>query len=180
MTHPEKQTGPRLPIGTIFLVALLVLPFLELAVLIKVGGWLGVLPTIALLILTGIIGTWTVRQQGFGVLLRAQRQLEQGVPPLAEVFEGFCLVLAGLLLLLPGFITDVLGLLLLLPFVRHGLYRLIGGRLNVRTTTVRRDQVLEGQYEEVDERAPAGPPPALEHEPDDGAPPPRGSWDRRP
>jgi UPF0716 protein FxsA len=176
MTSPEKQTALRLPIGRIFLWLLVILPFVEIAVLIKVGSALGVLPTIGLILLTGLIGTWMVRRQGFAVLLRAQRQMEQGVPPMAEVFEGFCLVLAGMLLLLPGFVTDVLGVILLLPPVRSWLFRRVGG--GMMPPQPGRGRVLEGQYEEV---APADAerlPPRADDQ-DDDMPRPRGGWDRR-
>ena len=105
------------------------MPLAEIAVLIRVGGWLGLVPTLALIILTAVVGTWVLRRQGFAVLTRAQRQLEQGVMPVAEVFEGLCLLVAGALLLTPGFITDARGALLLLPPVRALLYRQVGHHL---------------------------------------------------
>ena len=91
--------------------------------LIEVGGWLGLGPTLALIILTAVVGTWMLRRQGSAVLRRAQQQMQQGAMPVAEVFEGFCLVIAGALLLTPGFLTDTAGALLLLPPVRAFLYR---------------------------------------------------------
>lgn len=129
MTRTEKQTTRRLPIGRILLIAFIVMPIIEIAVLIQVGGWLGLWQTLALIILTAIAGTWMLRQQGFAVLSRAQTQLASGAVPLAEVFEGFCLVIAGALLLTPGFVTDVMGGLLLLPPLRAWLYQTLGGRL---------------------------------------------------
>jgi UPF0716 protein FxsA len=128
MTRTEKQTTRRLPIGRILLIAFIVTPIIEIAVLIQVGGWLGLWPTLALIILTAIAGTWMLRQQGFAVLSRAQSQLERGTVPLAEVFEGICLVVAGALLLTPGFVTDVIGGALLLPPFRTWLYNVLGSR----------------------------------------------------
>ncbi len=134
MTRTEKQTTRRLPIGRILLIAFIVTPIIEIAVLIQVGGWLGLWPTLALIILTAIAGTWMLRQQGFAVLSRAQTQLERGSVPIAEVFEGFCLVVAGALLLTPGFVTDLIGGALLLPPIRAWLYKTLGShfRASVR------------------------------------------------
>lgn len=129
MVRTEKQTTRRLPIGRILLIAFIVMPIIEIAVLIQVGGWLGLWPTLALIILTAMAGTWMLRQQGFAVLSRAQTQLERGTIPLAEVFEGFCLVIAGALLLTPGFVTDLMGGSLLLPPVRAWLYKTLGHHL---------------------------------------------------
>ncbi len=122
----EKQTKHRFPIGTILLIALIGVPLVEIGLLIEIGGWLGVGPTLVLIVLTAMIGTWTLRRQGFMVLRRAQEQLERGTVPVAEVFEGFCLVIAGALLLTPGFVTDAIGGLLLLPPLRTTLYRQLG------------------------------------------------------
>ncbi len=129
MTRAEKQTTRRLPIGRILLIAFIVMPIIEIAVLIEVGGWLGLWPTLALIVLTAMAGTWMLRRQGFAVLSRAQTQLERGAVPLAEVFEGFCLVIAGALLLTPGFVTDAIGGSLLLPPLRAWLYRVLGSHL---------------------------------------------------
>jgi UPF0716 protein FxsA len=129
MVGTEKQTARRLPIGRILLIAFIVMPIVEIAVLIQVGGWLGLWPTLALIILTAVAGTWMLRQQGFAVLSRAQEQLGRGTVPIAEVFEGFCLVIAGALLLTPGFVTDFMGGLLLLPPVRTWLYGRLGHHL---------------------------------------------------
>jgi len=128
MQTSERETARRIRIGPILLVAFLVVPLAEIVVLIEVGSWLGVAPTLALIVLSAVIGTWMLRRQGMGVLARAQRLLKQGVLPVAEVFEGFCLVVAGALLLTPGFISDVVGVALLLPPVRALLYRRLGVR----------------------------------------------------
>ena len=190
MTGTEKQTSARLPIGRILLVAFIVMPLIEIAVLIQVGGWLGLWPTLGLIILTAIVGTWMLRQQGFAVLARAQDQLQKGAAPLGEVFEGFCLVIAGALLLTPGFVTDAIGGSLLIPPVRAWLYAVLGDRF--RQTAMppsgggRQGPVVDGDFEEVE----PGPPTTPEPDPRSPAnsassdrsnsvdmPPPRGGWD---
>jgi UPF0716 protein FxsA len=175
MTGTEKQTSARLPIGRILLVAFIVMPLIEIAVLIQVGSWLGLWPTLALIILTAIAGTWMLRQQGFAVLTRAQNQLERGAVPLGEVFEGFCLVIAGALLLTPGFVTDAIGGALLLPPVRAWLYKVLGHRFRSSAMPPPRDggsgPVVDGDFERVEPEPPSSP---------GDMPPPRGSWGDKP
>ena len=94
------------------------LPLLEVAVFIQVGGAIGVWPTIAATIATALAGSLLLRAQGLATLMRARAQMDQGQLPAREMFEGVCLVLAGALLLVPGFVTDVIGLLLFVPPLR--------------------------------------------------------------
>jgi UPF0716 protein FxsA len=169
MRRSERKTGGRIRLAPILLAAFILVPLAEIAVLIRVGSWIGLVPTLALIVLTAVIGTVMLRRQGFAVLTRAQRQLEQGAMPVAEVFEGLCLLFAGALLLTPGFITDTCGALLLLPPVRAFLYRRAGGWLERHVVRApgeppapRQPPVLDGEFEEI--------------EPDD-LPPPRGGWD---
>jgi UPF0716 protein FxsA len=178
MMLSEKQTGRARPIGLLLLAGFIVVPLAEIAVLIEVGGWIGLGPTLALIILTAVVGAWMLRRQGVAVLRRAQQQMQQGSVPIAEVFEGFCLVIAGALLLTPGFLTDTVGALLLLPPVRALLYRRVRHQLEqqvraeapsggARDGAARQDQsapVIDAEFEEV--------------EPGE-MPEPRGSWRRR-
>ena len=89
-----------------------VIPVIEIALMIEVGGWIGVAPTVAAIILTAGIGTGLFRWQGARVLHELRVALEAGEVPLAAVLDGAGLLLAGALLFLPGFATDVLGFLL--------------------------------------------------------------------
>jgi len=101
--------------------AFIVVPAVEIAVFIEVGGRIGALNTILTIIVTAMIGTWLLRSQGLQTLQRAQESLNQNVFPVAEVFDGLCLLVAGALLLTPGFVTDCIGFLLFIPWVRQGL-----------------------------------------------------------
>jgi len=117
-----------------FLFLFIVLPIAELTVLIQVGSEIGALSTVGLLFLTAFAGIWLLRHQGLATLLRANERLNSGELPAREVAEGFILAAGGMLLLVPGFITDVFGLLCLLPgirqwFARQALKRMtIGGQ----------------------------------------------------
>ncbi len=109
----------------ILLAVFIGLPLLEVAVFIQVGGVIGVWPTIAATIATALAGSLLLRAQGLAVLMRARTQMDQGQLPAREMFEGVCLVLAGALLLVPGFVTDVIGLLLFVPPLREMLRLMI-------------------------------------------------------
>jgi len=106
------------------LLALIAIPIIEIAVFIEVGGRIGALNTILMIVITAMVGTWLLRSQGLQTLQRAQESLNHNVFPVSEVFDGLCLVVAGGLLLTPGFVTDVFGLLLFVPWVRKNLREL--------------------------------------------------------
>jgi len=146
----------------ILLAVFIAVPLLEIAVFIEVGGRIGLWPTLALVVATALAGTWLLRLQGLSTLRRARAAVGRGELPLGEVFDGACLLVAGVLLLTPGFVTDTMGLLLFLPPVRAALRRLIGRHMKLHV--VRRptgpgtgDGVIDGEWEEVRE-----PPPAVE------------------
>lgn len=95
-----------------------VLPIVELAVIIQVGHAIGVLNTIGLLLLVSLVGSWLVKREGLAVWRRFQEQVHAGAVPGKEVADGVMILLAGALLISPGFVTDVFGVFLLLPPVR--------------------------------------------------------------
>ena len=103
--------------GLILLLFILT-PIMEIAVFIKVGGLIGIWPTLGLVVATAIIGTALLRRQGFATMTRARASLARGEFPVNEIFDGACLLTSGLLLLTPGFVTDFLGALLLAPIFR--------------------------------------------------------------
>ncbi|GGH89026.1 membrane protein FxsA [Pseudomonas fluvialis] len=144
---------------------LLLLPVLELALLIQVGSAIGVLPTLGLIILSAVLGILLLRVAGLATAWRARERLARGELPEREMFDGLLLALGGLLLLLPGFISDLFGLLCVLPFSRH----LLLGRLQrqqqeqaarqrafaddlagARDASAQRPQVIEGEYQRRD------------------------------
>jgi len=106
----------------IFLAFILV-PIAEIAVFVEVGGILGLWPTLGIVVLTAFLGTGLLRSQGLAAFSRAQVSMAEGRLPMEEVVHGFCLVIAGALLLTPGFLTDGFGFLLFLPPVRLALGR---------------------------------------------------------
>jgi UPF0716 protein FxsA len=154
------------------LLAFIAVPIIEIAVFLKVGGQIGTLNTILMIVITAIIGTWLLRSQGLMTLHRAQESLNQNVFPVAEVFDGLCLLFAGGLLLTPGFVTDGIGFLLFVPWFRgilRGLmwgYLARSGRAGAWTNpenprgpggngpTGSSSGTIDGQYREVDKDTP--------------------------
>lgn len=99
----------------------LVVPFVELYVILQVGRTIGVLDTVALLVLVSVIGAWLVKREGISVVRRVQERVAAGSVPGREMVDGALILFAGALLLTPGFLTDVVAVLLLFPPVRSTL-----------------------------------------------------------
>jgi len=142
--------------------AFLAVPLIEIALFIQVGGLIGLWPTLAIVILTAVLGTWLVRNQGalaLGQLRSSFSELRDPTEPLAH---GAMILLAGALLLTPGFFTDAMGFLLLIPAVRNAAFEYLRSRVKVQSFHTggpqTRDRppgqgpgdVIDGAYTEVD------------------------------
>ena len=108
---------------------LVAVPLIEIALFIKVGGWLGLWPTLAIVVVTAALGTVLLRSQGRAELGEMRRRLEAMEDPTETLASGAMILFAGALLLTPGFFTDTVGLLLMVPAVRHALYLQLRKRL---------------------------------------------------
>ena len=103
-----------------YLIALFIgLPIVELALLIKLHGIVGFLPTVLLVLLTGIAGAALVRRQGIAILFSIRQEMEKGNLPAPQMMDGVMILMAGALLVTPGLITDFTGFALLVPYVRE-------------------------------------------------------------
>jgi UPF0716 protein FxsA len=146
----------------VFLLLFLLFPLLELAVMIKVGGSIGVLAVLLLIIGAGILGVMLIRVAGPAMALRARERLARGDMPEAAMLEGLMLAVAGLLLLFPGFISDVLAVLCLLPMTRNLLLRKLRQKAEEQARRQRafaddlaarqsqRTNVIDGEYKRHD------------------------------
>jgi UPF0716 protein FxsA len=103
-------------VGLFFL--FIAIPLIEIALLIKVGQWIGFWPTLAIVVGSAVLGASVLHRQGLIIVQRAYAQMARGRPPVRQVADAVFLMLAGSLLLAPGLITDVAGLLLLIPTLR--------------------------------------------------------------
>lgn len=136
----------------------LVVPLVEIALFIQVGGLIGLWPTLAIVVLTAIAGTFLVRSQGLQVLGQVRGSFDRLSDPTEPLAHGAMVLFSGALLLTPGFFTDAVGFALLVPPVRSAVYRYIRKRIRVETVTYgeRRpphpgqgDQTIDGDYEVV-------------------------------
>jgi len=117
-------------LGRLILLFTLV-PLVELFLLIKIGTLIGALPTILIVVGTGVLGATLARQQGFQVWSRIQREMELGMFPAEDMLDGLLIFGAGVVLLTPGVITDVIGILILIPFTRIYIREWIKRRLQI-------------------------------------------------
>lgn len=109
--------------------AFTLIPVAEIYLIIKLGGLLGAFNTIAIIIITGFAGAFLARMQGMQTMLRVRQSLEQGIVPAEEMIDALLIFIAGIVLLTPGFITDVSGLLLLFPPSRFHIKRYLRRKL---------------------------------------------------
>lgn len=121
--------------GLALLLAFIGVPIIEIAVLIQVGGLIGLWPTLGLVVLSAIVGSLELRRQGLNTLVTLRSQLDRGELPAQTLFDGVCLLFAGALLLTPGFVTDAFGLSLFLAPVRKLLRVTVGRYLAQRMET---------------------------------------------
>jgi UPF0716 protein FxsA len=117
-------------------VALIAVPIIEIALFIRVGGWLGLWPTLGLVVLTAIVGGSLLRQQGLATIDGLRREMARGGDPSPLLVQGALLLVGGVLLLTPGFFTDAVGLALLIPPMREALVKWAGPRIAARIVTV--------------------------------------------
>ncbi|MCU7814887.1 MAG: FxsA family protein [Candidatus Thiodiazotropha sp. (ex Lucinoma kastoroae)] len=144
----------------IFLLLFVGIPLVELYFLIKVGSQIGVLQTVFLTLFTAVLGGWMVRSQGFATFSRVREAMDRSEVPAFDMMEGAVLLVCGLLLLLPGFITDVVGFIFLVPPLRRWL--LAAGLQNggiMKPTQQNSEQpqknetrVIEGEFQREDEK----------------------------
>lgn len=126
----------------LYLLMFCLIPIIEIAVLIKVGQSLGVLLTLFLLVLSAVIGIQLLRIQSFFAALKMHKTMQQGQLPSEEVLAGMFLAFAGMLFILPGFVSDFFGFILLLPFVR----RSFAQRLLAKSPFQAHSSIIEGEF----------------------------------
>lgn len=139
-------------------------PLIEIALFIKVGGWLTLWPTLGIVFGSAVLGTWLVRQQGAQALADLRRAMNELNDPTEPLAHGALILLAGALLVTPGFLTDTIGLLLLIPPVRRAVMRWVGRHARMQRVVVggsmqreshdprgpRDDGVIDGEFTEID------------------------------
>lgn len=122
------------------------IPVIELALLVQIGSRIGVALTIAIVLTTGAAGAWLARSQGLRALHRLQQALRQAQFPGDEIFDGVLILGGGLLLLTPGFLTDVIGFLVLVPGSRHAVKAFLKRSLRSRLQGAARSGAVHVRY----------------------------------
>ncbi len=139
------------------LIAFIAVPLIEIALFIQVGGVIGLWPTLALVVLTAVLGTWLLRMQGTMALAELRRSFSEVEDPSEPLAHGAMILFAGALLLTPGFFTDVMGFALLSPPVRKRIFTEI--RRNVRIVSVHsggphppheQPDIIDAEFEDLD------------------------------
>lgn len=146
------------------LIAFIAVPVLEIALFIQVGGFLGLWPTLLIVILTAILGTTLVRSQGALALGQVKSSFNNLNDPTEPLVHGAMILFAGALLLTPGFFTDGLGFAFLIPQIRSAVYKYVRARVNIQgfeTHQTRPQQarsgqgdIIEGDFVEISENEP--------------------------
>lgn len=162
--------------GLFLLFIFIAVPVIEIGLFIQVGGFIGLLPTLAIVVITAVLGTYLLRRQGLSIVLKLQAEFAQGQLPVENLIHGAFIVVAGLLLLTPGFFTDFIGFSLFIPQVRLMAGRFIGKQIKNkaaaqpasassfqfhssyhanseknRANSAHENGEIEGEYEVVDE-----------------------------
>ena len=143
--------------NTAFLLIIFI-PLIEIYLFIKIGSYLGAFNTILLIALTAIIGVWYARYEGFNTLKSGIKQLMRNELPFYEMVSGAALAFAALLLIFPGFATDIMGLLLIFPITRRFFLNKISQRYQNEKNKYENDEnkyereFIEGESEDLDEK----------------------------
>ena len=142
------------------LIIFIAIPIIEIALFIQVGGAIGLYPTLAIVLLTAILGTTLLKSQGLSALGTLQNSLQLGQNPVKQIIHGAMILISGVFLLTPGFFTDAFGILLLIPGFRSFLINLgaekFANRMNINTfesknnNSANRTDVYEADYTVVD------------------------------
>ncbi|MFV1997904.1 MAG: FxsA family protein [Acidiferrobacterales bacterium] len=132
----------------ILFLSFLLIPVIEIWLLIEIGGVIGVGWTLVTIVATALAGAWLVRSQGLAIFGRIQREMAEGRIPTGDMLQGLMLLVAGAVLLTPGFFTDTVGFALLIPVVRRRLSRWVMTKAAVRVHT--RHTAANGQVDAID------------------------------
>ena len=124
------------------------IPLIEIYLFIKIGSYIGAFNTVTLIIITAIIGVIYARYEGFNTLKSAMSQLIKNQIPIYEIMSGAVLAFAALLLILPGFATDIIGFLLIFPFTRKLFFKKVKKKYSYQNN--KKQDFINGEFEDID------------------------------
>ena len=131
------------------LILILGIPILEIYLFIKIGSQIGAFNTISLILITAVVGVAYARYEGFNTLKSGISQLARNELPIYEIISGAALTFAAILLILPGFATDILGILLIFPYTRKFFLKKFSNKYQKKNSE--KKNFIEGQYEDIDD-----------------------------
>ena len=135
------------------IILILGIPLIEIYLFIKVGSQIGALNTILLILFTAVVGIWYARYEGFNTLRSGMSQLVKNELPLYEIVSGAAIAFAALLLILPGFATDIIGILLVFPPTRKMILSKYSKKYSTRSkSSVKKKNYIEGEYEDLKDK----------------------------
>ena len=133
------------------IILILGIPLIEIYLFIKVGSQIGALNTILLILATAVVGIWYARYEGFNTLKSGMSQLVKNELPLYEMVSGAAIAFAALLLILPGFATDIIGILLVFPITRRVILSKYSKKYSSKNKEKKRN-FIEGEYEDIEDK----------------------------
>ena len=132
------------------LIAIILVPIIEIYLFIKIGSQIGALTTITLIFVTAILGIIYARYEGLNTLKSAFVQLIKNEMPVYEIISGAAITFAALLLIIPGFATDIIGFLLIFPFSRKLILKILSSKFQMKKKT--NEKFIDGEYEEIEKQ----------------------------
>ena len=133
------------------LILILGIPIVEIYLFIKVGSQIGAFNTILLILITAVLGVWYARYEGFNTLRSGMSQLIKNELPFYEIISGAAIAFAAILLIIPGFATDILGILLIFPYTRKLLFYKYSKKYP-KNKNLKDKDFIEGEYEDMDDK----------------------------
>ena len=127
------------------------IPILEIYLFIKIGSQIGAFNTISLIFITAVVGVFYARYEGLNTLKSGMAQLIKNEVPIYEMVSGAALAFAAILLIIPGFATDLLGLLLIFPLTRKLFFKKLSEKYSSKKTNDKKN-FIEGEYEDIDDK----------------------------
>ena len=131
------------------LLLIILIPIIEIYILIKIGSQIGAITTIFLIFMTAIVGIYYAKYEGLNTLKSGFTQLSKNETPTYEVISGAAIAFAALLLIIPGFVTDILGFLLIFPFSRRIIFNRFSGKFKKREN--KKNNFIEGEFEDIED-----------------------------
>ena len=132
------------------LLSIILIPIIEIYLFIKIGSQIGAITTIFLIFTTAVVGVYYARYEGINTLKSGFSQLSKNETPAYEVISGAAIAFSALLLIIPGFATDILGFLMIFPLTRKFIFKKFSQKFRNKKTE--RNNFIDGEYEDIDER----------------------------